>query len=339
MSLQETSRRLKELVRSVSSVHLPDGRPNIFIFTTPRSGSTWLWELLCSQPGLKGINEPDDLRSPSVRRHLGISDWVQLYNRDSEPLLRRYFEGLCSGRLGFMNPWPSLRRFRPLTRRIVFKLLHCGEDRISWFRDTFNGRIVVLLRHPIPVALSRNVYPRLRAFLESDYHRHFTLDQVAFARKVIDTGSKLEQGILDWCLQNAVPLSQMEPDWIVVTYEQLLLDPEPVIRRFAVELDLPDLGAMRRRLNVPSRTVSKSDQQTARVLREPNSQERTEFLLEKWRSKVSRAEEDRLMGTLRVFDIDAYTAGELLPTGRFALSANGALTAPPISRAHQSGSR
>lgn len=330
MSLQEARRRLQEFVKSASSVHRPDGRPNIFIFTTPRSGSTWLMELLSSQPGFKGINEPDDLRSSSVRRHLGISDWVQLYNRDSEPLMRRYFEGLCSGRLGFMNPRPSLRQFRPVTRRIVFKLLHCGEDRISWFRDTFNGRIVILLRHPIPVTLSRTVYPRLRAFLESDYRRHFTSDQVAFGHRIIDTGSKLEQGVLDWCLQNAVPLKQAEPDWIVVTYEQLLLEPEFVIRRFASELDLPDLDAMRQRLNVPSLTVRKSDQETARVVREPDSRERTQFLLEKWRSKVNPAEEARLMEILRVFDIDAYAAGALLPTGRFALAGNDPASAPDV---------
>jgi len=319
MHWQETKRRLKEVVRSYSSIHRPDGRPNIFVFTTPRSGSTWLMELLSSQPGFKGMSEPDDLRNPSVRRHLGISDWVQLYNRDSEPLLRRYFEGLCSGRLRFMNPRPSLRRFRPVTHRIVFKLLHCGEDRISWFRDTFNGRVVFLLRHPIPVSLSREVYPRLPAFLTSDYRRHFSAEQLAYAQRIADSGSKLERGVLDWCLQNAVPLKQAEPDWILATYEELLLEPRSAIERFVAGLDLPDADAMLRSVNVPSRTVNKSDRETARMLREPDSRQRTLWLLEKWRAKVAPDEEARAMEILKVFEIDAYAAGEVLPTGRFAL--------------------
>jgi hypothetical protein len=236
----------------------------------------------------------------------------------AEPKLRRYFDGFCNGRFHFMDPRPNLRRPRLVTRRIVFKLLHCGEDRISWFRDTFNGRVVLLLRHPIPVTLSREVYPRLEAFLASDYKRHFTDDQLAYARRVADSGSKLERGVLDWCLQNAVPLAQVEPDWIVVTYEQLLLDPGPAIERFARELDLPDPDTMRRGLNTPSRTVNKSDRETARVLREPDSTRRTMWLLEKWRAKVSGDEEARAMAILHRFGIDAYAEGEVLPTGRFA---------------------
>jgi len=314
----ELRRRTTELIRSYSSFHRPDGRPDVFVFTTPRSGSTWLMELLSSQPGFKSVSEPFNLRNPSVRRHLGISDWVSLYNSDSEPLVRRYVEGLRSGRLRFLNPRPSLRRPRLFTHRIVFKILHFGEDRIGWFRDVFGGRVVLLLRHPIPVSLSREVYPRLEAFLASEYRRHFTPEQLRFARRVVDSGSKLEQGVLDWCFQNAVPLRQAQPDWIVVSYEQLLLEPRPVIERLARELDLPDPARMIESLAVPSRTVSKSDRQTARVLDAPESRARTKWLLEKWRGKVGRQEETRAMDILQRFEIDVYAAGELLPTGRLA---------------------
>jgi hypothetical protein len=320
MSWGDVADTLKEAARSVASVHRPDGRPNVFVFTTPRSGSTWLTELLCSQPGYKDIDEPDDIRYRHVRKHLGISDWVTLCNQSSEPLLRRYFDAFCSGKLHFMDPWPSFKRFRPVTKGIVFKLLHCGEDRISWFRDTFNGRVVLLLRHPIPVTLSREVFPRLEAFLDSDYRRHFTREQLAFAREVIDSGSRLERGVLDWTLQNAVPLKQAEPDWIILTYEQLLLDPEPCIERLASELSLPDPELMRRSVAVPSSTVRKSDRATARVLSGPESEDKKRWLLEKWRSKVNSADEARAMRILQVFDVDAYVAGSPLPTGRFAVT-------------------
>jgi hypothetical protein len=321
MALKDVTRTLKEGVKSVISVHRPDGRPNIFVFTTPRSGSTWLTEVLCSQPGYKDIDEPDDLRIASVRRRLGISEWIDLYNQSSEPALRRYFEDFCSGKYHFMDPRPTLKRFRPVTRAIVFKLLHCGEDRISWFRDTFNGRIVFLLRHPIPVTLSREVFPRLTAFLESDYRRHFTEEQLAFARRIVASGTHLERGVLDWSLQNAVPLRQAEPDWIVLTYEQLVLDPATCVERLARGLNLPDIERMRRSVDIPSYTVRKSDRETARVLNEPASAERTRWLVEKWRSKVDAATEARAMEILEVFGIDAYAAGSVLPTGRFAFSA------------------
>jgi hypothetical protein len=328
----EIRRASSEWVRSVSSLHRPDGRPDVCLFTTPRSGSTWLMELLASQPGFKPISEPFDLRNASIRKHLGIADWVQLYNRDSEPLVRRYVEGLRSGRLRFLNPRPSLLHPRLLTRRIVFKILHFGEDRIPWFRDSFGARLVLLLRHPIPVSLSRREYPRLEAFMQSDYRRHFTPAQLALARRVADTGSKLERGVLDWCFQNAPPLRQAEPDWIVLSYEQLLLEPRPLVERLARELDLTDAATMLARLHRPSRTANKSDRRTAQVLEEPESAERTRWLLERWRAKVDRDEEKRAMEILERFEIDVYAAGEALPTGRLGFRM--ALAAPAVASGH-----
>jgi hypothetical protein len=326
----EIRRAASEWVRSISNVHRPDGRPDVCLFTTPRSGSTWLMELLASQPGFKPVSEPFDLRNASIRRHLGISDWVTLYNVDSEPLVRRYMDGLRSGRLRFLNPRPSLRRPRPLTRRIVFKILHFGEDRIGWFRDAFGARVVLLLRHPIPVSLSRREYPRLEAFMQSDYRRHFTSAQLAFARRVADSGSKLERGVLDWCFQNAPPLRQAQPDWIVLSYEQLLLEPQPLVERLARELDLTDAATMLARLHRPSRTTGKSDRRTAQVLAQPESAERTAWLLERWRSQVGQDDEKRAMEILERFEIDVYEAGEPLPTGRLAFRA--ALSAPGLAR-------
>ena len=68
--------KIKDIVKPMSNVHRPDGRPNVFLFSTPRSGSTWLMELIWTQPGFKYVNQPLSLLNPRVRRHLGISDWV-----------------------------------------------------------------------------------------------------------------------------------------------------------------------------------------------------------------------------------------------------------------------
>ncbi len=57
----------------MTSTHRPGALPNVFIFTTPRSGSTWLMELIWSQPGFRCVNEPLDIRDPLVARSLEIS--------------------------------------------------------------------------------------------------------------------------------------------------------------------------------------------------------------------------------------------------------------------------
>src|SRR5690606_24342168 len=53
---------LAAALRWISNVHRPNGLPNVCIVSAPRSGSTWLLELVLSQPGFKPCNEPFNLR-------------------------------------------------------------------------------------------------------------------------------------------------------------------------------------------------------------------------------------------------------------------------------------
>ena len=66
-----------------------DGR-TCLLFSTPRSGSTWLMELIWTQPGFKYCNQPLSLFNPLVRQHLGIDRWEALYEA-SVPTFERYF--------------------------------------------------------------------------------------------------------------------------------------------------------------------------------------------------------------------------------------------------------
>ena len=304
----------KTAIKSISNIHRPDDSPNVFLFSVPRSGSTWLMELIWTQPGFKSCDEPLDLRNSRVRQHLGVSEWQDLYAQNATVALQSYFQAFCDGRSGFMNPSPLRKPYRLFTRRIVFKVIHGGEDRINWFRDTFNGRVVLLLRHPIAVSLSREVYPRLRTFLSSDYQRHLTKDQLDYALRIYDTGTELERGVLSWCLQNAIPLRAATDDWVVVSYEQMVLEPQPLLMHLAEKLELPEPGRMLERLAIPSRVKTKSDAETQQVLEDATS--RRSWLIEKWRGQVGGAEERRAMEILNRFELDVYIPGDLLPAER-----------------------
>jgi hypothetical protein len=302
--------------RRATSTHRPNGLPNVFLFTMPRSGSTWLMELIWSQPGFKCVNEPLDLRNPLVRNALDISDWEELHALPPEALakLHSYFEGYCEGRVHAAEPAPFRNRFyRPLTERIVFKVIHGGEDKINWFRDSFHGRVAYFIRHPIAVSLSHEVFPRLGAFLGSS-KRHFSGTQLRYAKRIAERGSKLEQGVLDWCFQNAVPLRNATSDWAILSYEQFVLNPESAVNYLAEKLELPDRGLMMTQLARASGVVKKSDEETQRILK--GEAEGRERLVSKWRKKVSEEEERRAMDILELFEIDAYRFGELLPTER-----------------------
>ena len=300
-------------LRSVSNRHRPGTRPNVFVFTTPRSGSTWLMELIQTQPHFKQCNEPLNLRMPGIARRLGISDWESLYQDVNWPRVRDYFRGLCEGRIRFLNPSPFSEYYRPFTSRLLAKILHGGEARMTELAEACNARVVLLLRHPIPVSLSREVFPRLEAFLTSDYSRHFSEEEIRFAWEIVNEGSKLEKGMLDWCLQNAVPLRQAREDWVVLSYEELVLAPEPVLSQLAERLQLEDLGLIESSLLKPSATVRKSDAVTADFLKGPRADDASWWLVTKWREKVGVEEERAAMRILERFGIDQYRFGDVLP--------------------------
>ncbi|MEM9173612.1 MAG: hypothetical protein AAGC67_00110 [Myxococcota bacterium] len=288
------------------------------IFTTPRSGSTWLMELVTSQPGFKHCNEPLNLRHPDVRRGIGLGDWPALYSREADARVEAYFTDLASGRLKTLNPSPRDRTHRFRTTRTVFKVLHGGEERIQRIADAVNGRVIVLLRHPIPVSLSREVLPRLETFLESDFAGFFDEGERVYARRILSEGTTLDRGVLDWTLQNAVPLRAREPDWLFVTYEQLVLDPRPILDRLVEHLALADPARLYNGLDVPSHTVKKSDAETSELLHgNVDEEKRARELVGRWRRRVDAGEEARAMAVLERFGVDVYRAGRVLPTDAY----------------------
>jgi len=306
---------VKNLAKVISNIHRPNGEPNVFLFSTPRSGSTWLMELIASQPAFKCCNEPLNLRKPLIRKHLGISEWEDLCRPEASAALYRYFQAICEGRLDFLNQNPLHRNYRLITHRIVFKVIHGGEDRINWFRDSFNGRIVYLLRHPIAVSLSRKEQPRLEAFLNSDYSCHFTGDQLRRARKVLDSGTRLERGVLSWCFENALPLRQATRDWAILSYEQMVQDPYPIIGYLADKLELPKPARIMSRLGVPSGSHWKSDTTTRTLLRQGPA--KRSMLVEKSRNQLAQPEARRAMEILQWFGLDVYDSDAVLPKTRF----------------------
>ena len=308
------------LVKALANRHHPGARPNVFVVTTPRSGSTWLMELIWSQPGFKCCDEPLNLRHPAVRRATGIDSWLEMDSDAGAAKLDRYFRAICSGRLHSADTLPFRSKYyRFRTDRIVFKLLHGGEGRIRELASDCNARVVLLLRHPIAVSLSRETFPRLQAFRSGEMAARFSAEQLALADRVIASGNRLDQGVLTWCFQNALALQGLEPDWTVISYEQLVLDPEPVVARLVERLELTDQALILSRLREAAGNKGKSDETTRRLLAQQASGEfgKRKALVEKWRARVNPPQEAAAMSLLPAFGLDAYRSGSLLPADRY----------------------
>ena len=308
---------LKNLIKSASNIHIPGNRPDVFVFATPRGGSTWFMELVCSQKGFRYCSEPLNIRSGQVRHFSGISTWEELYEPETSQKYRNYFSDIINGRVSFRNPNPFREYYRPITHRMVFKVIHGGVDRINWFRDEFNARILLCLRHPIPVSLSRVDFPFLERFLDSKFREQFSGGQQDMVAHMIKSGSKLQKGVTAWCVHNAIPLKSMESDWAVVTYEQAVVQPEPVIDYLCRKLDLPDPDRVYRRLNIPSRSVVLSNNETKDMLKRGMVSNNRNALIEKWKSSVAADDISDAQKILDIFEIDIYKASESLPSSAY----------------------
>lgn len=315
---QRTGRVGEELaaaLRWISSVHRPNGLPNACIVSAPRSGSTWLLELVLSQPGFKPCNEPFNLRKPAVVRRLGLSDWGQLNDSVHLPTIKAYLESFVDNRYSaaFKGLRPGLPHHRFVTSRIAFKILFALEHRLDWLAETLNARLVLLIRHPLPVALSRTTLPRLDAFFESEYRRCLSAGQLRLAEEVMRRGDPLDRAVLDWCLQYAVPLERFRDRFLLLTYEQLVLRPDPALDALAEHLVLDDVERMRARISRPSGSVSKSSAETVGFLQGRKNNDDRQWLIDKWRPRVSQDREQSLMRFVNDFGIDVYRSGDSAP--------------------------
>ncbi|MGI9451858.1 MAG: hypothetical protein ACR2QH_14650 [Geminicoccaceae bacterium] len=317
--------QIKHLTKSASNLQRPTNGDNVFLFSTPRSGSTWLMELILSQPGFRACDQPMDIRNPYVQRHLGISGWTELYQKDAEERLKPYLQDICDGRLRGLTTLWNHHRF--LSKRLVFKIQNGWQERVGWMRDALGGRVVLLLRHPIAVTVSRKQLPRLETFVESDYALRFDNDIKKLAAKIIDTGSFFEKGILHWCFENAVPLQSIESDWTVLTYEQIVVDPETALGVLSSRLKLPDPAAMMKQIALPSRTTGKSNVETQSLVASSDR----ERLISKWRKQVSSDQERIAFEITDAFGIDIYKAGRDMPVDDILFRPDHALPAPKFA--------
>ena len=100
--------KIKGFVKPLLTFHYPNDLKNIFLFGTPRGGSTWIMELLQTQPGYKIENEPFDLRNKLVRDYTGITEWSELYKHEAEEKIKPYIELKCRGKLPLVQHTPGV---------------------------------------------------------------------------------------------------------------------------------------------------------------------------------------------------------------------------------------
>ena len=311
---------VKRGVTALANRHRPGDANDLLILASPRSGSTWLMELIYKQPGVKYIDEP-------LAKHILDAEGIF-------PLETRWryidLDGPAKKALtGYLKNDRRVRRFGPrnvwaeeydyTTDRRVLKLIRACAL-LPWFAEEGSFDVIYLMRHPIAQALSamrRGHAHHLAAYVAARPPEAYSEAARARLDAVDATSADLETFAAAWCLENAGPLqyvaSPPETNVFVLTYEELVLNPEVVLQKLAATLHLDRPDRMMQQVTTPSAVTDSTARRTKDRIRKGDRS----YLVRKWKDQISKAQEDEVFSLLDAFGIDAYRPGRLVAAERF----------------------
>jgi hypothetical protein len=281
-----------------------DLRDTIVVSGSPRSGTTWVLELLRTLPGYKALNEP--LMYQDARNEHGFSWRTYLEPGEEADEQRDYLETVLTGQLGVSPAWYFEAKSRPAqllehaTRdRLVVKF--CRMNRmLHWFCRQFDIRgPAFVVRHPCAVVASMMRHGK---WDEDDLHGEQRPEQALHANSLppllrdpfgdILTNIETQAEVLAtiWCLDHYVPLmhhAETSYPWVLVPYERMVTEGQGELRRVTEALGVEMTAEMQNQLHQPSSSVR--DQ----LHRDTQKQ------LSKWRRRLS---DRQINDILRIVD-------------------------------------
>jgi hypothetical protein len=300
------------------------GRGNdILLLSSARAGSTWLMEIIASEPGVRFVNEPlqpDHVAKAGLPTQLDELPPLRRKILDVPHSAEKQFRALFAdpritrvlGPYDFFSP-----QFHWLTTRRVIKDVYAASI-ADWIEgQSFGFKTIYLIRHPISSAISiaRGCKPRIEANLRHPNFAKKFLDGhlVDLSWRILEHGSEFEKRVLEWCLDNIVPwkiVTTRPYDWLVVTYEELLLSPDQSLRLIADRLGLCHFDRLRQVMIRPS---ASTDASRLKVIRRSDPA----YLVQQWRSSVSAEMEAQAHTIIQEFGISAYEWGSYVARDEF----------------------
>jgi len=303
----------REMIWFTMCRHEQGSEPNILLFATRRGGSTFAMELIGANRGIRSLNHPFETLSPRLtaaqvaeipRFHQGqITSLSDAEAEQLDGLVRLLFDG----RAVINAPNRVWRQdVQRRSNRLVLKITD-AKPVIGWFADRFDAQIVYLTRHPIPQSLSclRNDWTlTVEAHLRDPHFVEEYLEDrsVALAHDTMARGSRLQQFIVNWSLENVAPMRQLPQNeqWVHVRYEDCVVDPGATLTMLADRLRLTDLEGMHEVLRRPSLSSRMSTESTKSQIEAGRGAD----VVRAWRSSIDPEDERWCNQALETFGID-----------------------------------
>ncbi|WP_181164731.1 sulfotransferase family protein [Amaricoccus solimangrovi] len=245
------------------------GPAPILVTGAPRSGSTWVGNVLALDPRSAYIHEPFNKDCPDGRCRARFSGAFTYVTRENE---EPYLAPLADTLAWKYSPAAELRRLRepvsrrrPLSRdlaRLVrdysyFETMRRRGQRVilkdplaifsaDWIAERFDARVVVVIRHPAAFIASLRAagWQRVRFGIFSGQPRlmedRLAPYRAAVAAAEAEMPDGVSAGALLWNLvhHHIALLREEHPDWIFVRHEDLSRAPESGFREIFTRLGL-----------------------------------------------------------------------------------------------------
>jgi hypothetical protein len=291
---------------------------SILIAGTPRSGTTWLMEIIGAIPGYTFLFEPlNPIRSPPGLFKTGFHSRTYLPADVAWVEGERYLEKVFTGCLPGPPPLPKPRTIirRIFADKLIIKSINMTRL-LPWISKRFSLRdILFIIRHPCAVVASqlqtglcayvpaspegKNSFPTINT-LVNEASRIINLEKNVLNRlKKIKTIEEILAAV--WCLDNYVPLSSPKPHpWKTIVYERLVKNSEKEIILLYNKLGEKMIpSSVMRRLNVPSASTILGE----RIRRTKNRDAR----LSKWTNYLSETQKKNILDIVALFALDFYS--------------------------------
>ena len=294
----------------------PDPAKSVFLCGAPRSGTTWLAERLNHANDYRYVYEPFNFENVPMCRHFLARQY--LGPDDDNAAYLDPATAIFSGRI--RNAWVDQYNRCPNVQRRLIKDVR-STLMLKWIRNHFPQMpIVFLLRQPCAVAVSRLKLGYPTDLMETVFSRQPALmaDYLApMARAIGLAQTPFQRHVADWCIENAVPLTQLvEGDVHLVFYENLVMNPEQELRRLFHFLGRPFEESILDGLRTPSATSRPGGQ--GRVA--PTDRRS----IEGWHRHVSADERSAARRLTTAFGLDEIYGAASLPSARGAQALSGA---------------
>jgi len=290
-------------------------------------------QIICANKGIRYIDQPfTTFKSKTVLGQISADkkslylpplDQSQLISLSSsaEKQIASYMNLLLPGKISLNTPLEysiSKKYFGFLTNRTMIKITGASAM-IDWFVYQFDCQVIYLIRHPIPNVLSimRNKWGITASAYLNDQEftdSYMDNDVLEFSWHIMKSDDFFLQGILNWCLENLVPLKFSNSKFLTITYEEMVLSPIQMVELLTKYLNVSHSEKMFHAVGKPSASSGFSEECTVKDIQSPQSRaERYEKIVARWEKSISEEKEKQAMGILDAFGIHAYCLGSSLP--------------------------